>query len=97
MNLTGVAAEVAVLSMSAYCASKSAARAATAVGARELRRAKIRVLDARPPHTETGLVGRALFGVAPSMPEGLDPRAVATRIVSALVDDEADLPASAFS
>ena len=47
--------------------------------AREARRGKVRVIDARPPHTETGLAGRAIEGQAPRMPEGLSSETVAKR------------------
>ena len=62
VSLSGVAADVAVLNMSAYCASKSAAHAAMVVASRELRRRKIVVLDVRAPHTETGLTERSRWG-----------------------------------
>ena len=97
VSLSGVAADVAVLNMSAYCASKSAAHMAMTVASRELRRKKIAVLDARAPHTETGLTERSRWGTAPKMPTGLDPHAVAARIVAALVNGESDLPANAFT
>jgi NAD(P)-dependent dehydrogenase (short-subunit alcohol dehydrogenase family) len=96
-SLTGVAADVSVLGMSAYCASKSAAHSAMAVAAREFRSKKINVLDVRAPHTETGLVERALFGAAPKMPQGLEPSFVASRILSAIASGEKDLPADAFA
>jgi len=96
-SLTGVAADVSVLGMSAYCASKSAAHSAMAVAAREFRTKKINVLDIRAPHTETGLVTRALFGSAPKMPQGLEPSFVANRILSAISIGEKDLPADAFA
>ena len=72
------------------------AAAALAVAARELRRKKIRVIDIRAPHTETGLVSRALEGVAPRMPEGLDPSFVVHRVLQAIAAGEKDLPAEAF-
>jgi len=96
-SLTGVAADVDVLGMSAYCASKAAAKKTMAIGSRELRSKKISVLDVRAPHTETGLVTRALFGAAPKMPEGLTPEFVASRILKALELGEKDLPADSFS
>ncbi len=96
-SFSGVAAEMTVMNMSAYCASKSAAHVAMAVGARELRPKKITVLDIRAPHTETGLTGRALWGHAPKMPEGLSPNKVVARVMQALESAERDLPSSAFS
>jgi cyclic-di-GMP-binding biofilm dispersal mediator protein len=96
-SFTGVAADMAVLGMSAYCASKAAAKAAMSVAAREFRSRKIRVLDIRAPHTETGLSTRALFGDAPKFPVGLNPADVARRVVTAIETDESDLPATAFT
>lgn len=54
------------------------------------------MIDVRPPHTETGLADRAIAGTAPRLPTGLDPDAVAARIVQAIVDGETDLPSEAF-
>ena len=82
--------------MAAYGASKAAARSFDEALAREARRKKVRVLDARPPHTETGLVDRAIEGEAPRMPQGLAPGAVATAICDALTGGAKDLPSSAF-
>jgi cyclic-di-GMP-binding biofilm dispersal mediator protein len=96
-SFTGVAADLVLPGMGAYCASKAAAKTALAVAARELRRKKIRVLDIRAPHTETGLVSRALEGVAPKMPEGLDPNFVVHRVLQAIAMGEKDLPAEAFA
>jgi hypothetical protein len=67
-----------------------------AAAGRELRRAGIRLLDARPPHTETGLAERPIAGRAPRLPPGLDPDTVAARVIAALLDDERDLPSTAF-
>ena len=96
-SFSGVAAEMTVMNMSAYCASKSAAHVAMAVGARELRSKKITVLDIRAPHTETGLTERALWGTAPKMPPGLSPTVVIARVMQALEAGERDLPAEAFA
>ena len=95
-SLTGVAADMTVMNMSAYCASKSAAHSAMTVGARELRSKKITVLDVRAPHTETGLTERALWGTAPKMPPGLEPSALVARVITALGNGEKDLPADSF-
>jgi cyclic-di-GMP-binding biofilm dispersal mediator protein len=63
---------------------------------RELRRLHIRVCDARPPHTETGLAHRPLAGVSPALPEGLTPERVAARIVAAIEADEIDVASDQF-
>lgn len=97
VNLSGVVATEPVAGLAAYSASKAAAWAAMTAGGRELRRRQIDVIDARPPHTETGLATRAVAGVAPSMPQGLTADAVAARIVAAIVAGERDLPTEAFT
>jgi cyclic-di-GMP-binding biofilm dispersal mediator protein len=63
---------------------------------RELRSRKINVIDARPPHTETGLATRAIFGDAPKMKQGLEAEVVAKRIVDAIVNDENELAPVVF-
>jgi short-subunit dehydrogenase len=84
VNISGVVAESPMPGMAAYSASKAAAAAAMDAVRREFRRVKVHVVDARPPHTETGLATRPLAGTAPRMPEGLAPRVVAERIVLAV-------------
>jgi cyclic-di-GMP-binding biofilm dispersal mediator protein len=97
VSISGIVAEMPTAGMSAYSASK-AALSAFAVSARiEARRRRIRVIDARPPHTETGLAGRPIAGTAPALAPGLAPEKVAARIVRALLDDETELPAVAFT
>ena len=96
VNISGVIAEQNLPGMAAYGASKAAVRSFDEALAREARRRKVRVLDARPPHTETGLAGRAIAGSAPRMPQGLAPGDVARRIVDAIETDETDLPSEAF-
>ncbi len=96
VHLSAVVAEHPTAGMAAYSASKAALTAYDAAAGRELRRAGIRVLDARPPHTETGLAERPLAGTAPRLPAGLDPDTVAARVIAALLDDERDLPSTAF-
>lgn len=96
-SITGVVAEQAFPGMAAYVASKTA-HSAWLKGARlDLRRAGIRVLDARPGHTETGLADRAIFGTAPKFPKGYTAESVADRIMLALANDETELPSAAFN
>jgi cyclic-di-GMP-binding biofilm dispersal mediator protein len=97
VNIPGVIAEQNLPGMAAYGASKAAARSFDEALAREARRRKIRVIDARPPHTETGLANRPLEGQTPKMPKGLDPVAVAATICNALAGDTTDLPSTAFT
>jgi len=96
VTISGVVAEKPTAHMAAYSASKAASWALASAATGELRRAKVRVLDARPPHTETGLATRPVAGSAPKLPQGLDPADVAARIVAAIVAGERDLPTSAF-
>jgi len=97
VNISGVVATQPVGGMAAYSASKAAAWAAVSAASREFRRRRIDVIDARPPHTETGLATRAIAGVAPKMPAGLAPDSVAARIVAAIAAGERDLASEAFS
>lgn len=97
VNISGVIAEHNVPGMAAYGASKAAVRSFDEAIAREARRRKIRVIDARPPHTETGLADRAIEGHAPKMATGLDPASVAATICDAIAGDVTDLPSTAFA
>lgn len=95
-HLSAVVAEQPQPGMAAYSAAKAALMAYDSAVARELRREGIRVVDVRPPHTETGLADHPIAGTAPRLPRGLDPQAVADRILVALRTGEKDLPSSAF-
>ncbi len=96
VNISGVIAEQNLPGMAAYGASKAAVRSFDEAFQREARRAKVKILDARPGHTETGLAQRAIAGTAPDFPAGLDPAHVATVIVDAIEADTKDLPSTAF-
>jgi len=96
-NVSAVVAENPVAGMTAYSASKAAFTSASRSLARELRRERIHVLDVRPPHTETGLVDRAIAGTAPALPTGLDPDVVARRIVDAIANGERELASDQFT
>lgn len=96
LTIAGVVADSPTAGMAAYSASKAGLNSFVSAVSRELRRVGIRVLDARPPHTETGLATRPIAGEAPSMPHGLEPAEVAARIVAAIVSDEKDVPTAAF-
>ncbi|CAB4627922.1 unannotated protein [freshwater metagenome] len=97
VNISGVIAEQNLPGMAAYGASKAAVRSFDEALAREARRQGVRVLDARPPHTETGLAGRAIAGTAPKMGVGLDPALVARIVCDAIESGATDLPSGAFS
>jgi cyclic-di-GMP-binding biofilm dispersal mediator protein len=96
VTISGVVAESPMAGLAAYSASKAALHSFTQAISRELRRDGIRVLDARPGHTETGLAGRAIGGTAPAFPTGMSAEHVVDRIVKAIVEDEKDLPSTAF-
>lgn len=97
LNISAVVAEQPTAGMAAYSASKAALTAFDGAAARELRRMGIRMIDARPPHTETGLANRPIAGTPPRLPNGLDPAAVAERLIAAIVNDELDLASSSFA
>lgn len=97
LALTGIVAELPTAGLGSYSASKAALAAYLTAAGRELRRSGIRLLDARPGHTETGLAGRPLFGTAPKFPAGHDPAAVADRLVRAIAEGETALPPGAFT
>jgi len=96
VTLSGVVSESPTAGLAAYSASKSALAGFVSAATRELRRLGIRIMDARPGHTETGLATHPIEGTAPAFATGLDPDAVAARIVKAIADGEKDLPSSAF-
>lgn len=97
LNVSAIVAETPMPGMAAYSASKAALSAGDLALTRELRRLKVRVIDARPPHTETGLATRPLAGTAPPLPQGLEPERVAARLVAAIEDDETDIDAKKFA
>lgn len=96
VTISGVVAARPAAGMVGYSASKAALAAAASALSRELRRDGVDVLDAQPPHTETGLATRPLVGSAPRMPDGLDPADVAATIVEAIEDGTTVLPPGAF-
>ena len=97
VGITGVVAERAFPGMAAYVASKSAHSAWLSALRLEVRRDRIRVIDAHPGHTETGLAGRARFGSAPNFPKGLDPERVARTIVDGIRGDATVLASANFA
>lgn len=97
VNITGIVAEQPVANMSPYVAAKAGLSSASMALARELRRKGILVVDARPPHTETGLANRSLFGEAPRLPEGIDPAHVVDVILTAIESGEREIPSTAFT
>ncbi len=97
VTLSGVVAETPTAGLAAYSAVKSALHGHMAAASREMRRQGIRLLDARPGHTETDLSKHPLAGVAPAFPPGMAPDHVVGRVIAAIENDERDLPSGAFS
>jgi cyclic-di-GMP-binding biofilm dispersal mediator protein len=97
LNVSGVIAELPTAGLVPYSAAKAGVSAGFRALAREVRPRGVSVIDARPPHTETGLAGRPLHGEPPKMREGLDPAVVAERLVLAIEQDEREVPAGAFT
>jgi len=97
VGISGIIAEQNLPGMSVYGASKAAVRSFDEALAREARKVGVRIIDARPPHTETGLASRAVAGTAPKFSRGLEPVAVAQRIITAIANGETDLPSTSFS
>lgn len=97
VNISAVVAEKPMAGMVAYSATKAALTAADQAMGRELRKSGVDVYDVRPPHTETGLVNRALAGEAPKLPAGLAPEVTARRIVDAIEAGQFEVAAADFS
>lgn len=97
VTISGIVAESPTAGLAAYSASKAGLAGFVTAANRELRRAGVRVLDARPGHTETSLSGHPIAGTAPAFPPGLSPAAVAARIVRGIVEGDKDLPSGSFS
>jgi short-subunit dehydrogenase len=91
--ITAVLADVPTAGMAAYSASKAATSAYLTAVRRELRRDRITILDARPPHLETGLADRALAGTPPRLPRGGNVDQVVDLIVQGMVEGRAELVA----
>ncbi|HYO41397.1 MAG TPA: SDR family NAD(P)-dependent oxidoreductase [Nocardioidaceae bacterium] len=70
--VSAVLADAPMAGMAAYSASKAGLSAYLTALRREVRRHGVTVLDARPPHMETGLADRAISGTPPRLPAGHD-------------------------
>ena len=96
VTFSGVVSESPTANLAAYSATKAALAAFGQAAGRELRRSGIRIMDARPGHTETGLSTHPIAGTAPRLPVGNSPAAVAQRVVDAIVSGERDLASTSF-
>ena len=82
--------------LAAYSASKTALLGFAQAAAKELRKAGISWIDARPGHTESGLAARAIYGTAPNFGVGKEVSTVVERMVSGILNAEKDLPSTSF-
>jgi cyclic-di-GMP-binding biofilm dispersal mediator protein len=96
VNISGVVAEEPFPGMAPYVASKAGLSSASRALGKELRREGVLVVDARPPHTETGLADRGIFGDPPRFREGLQPDVVALSIVEAIETDRREIPSASY-
>ncbi len=97
LSITGVVAEKVFPGMAAYTTSKTAHSTWLKALALEARRQKIRVIDARPGHTETGLATRPLFGTAPAFAQGMGPQYVVDVIINAIENGITELSSDSFN
>ena len=86
-QVSAVVATQPMAGLAAYSAAKAGLTAFDLAFRREMRRAGVRVLDARPPHMETGLATRPIAGTPPGLAQGRDPREVADQLVAAIAGD----------
>lgn len=86
VNLSAIVAEMPTAGMAAYSAAKAGLTAFDRAAGREMRRARLRMVDVRPPHLATGLETRPIAGEAPALPEGRDPADWARRVADAIED-----------
>lgn len=85
-QVSAVVADQPMAGLAAYSAAKAGLTAFDTAFRREMRRAGVRVIDARPPHMETGLANRPLAGDPPGLAQGRDPREVADELVAAIAE-----------
>ena len=97
VGITGVVVEQTFPGMSTYSASKNALSSFLQSIDKEWRRYKIKSLDVRLGHTETGLATRPLFGMAPNMPTGHTPENAVEVIISAIKSDARVISSSEFN
>ncbi len=97
LSITGVVAEKVFPGMACYTTSKTAHSTWLKALALEARRQKIRVIDARPGHTETGLATRPLFGTAPAFAQGMSPEHVVAVIIAGIENGITELASDSFT
>ena len=84
LGISAVVAEYPTAGMAAYSAAKAAFSAYLSAVRREYRRQGVAVVDARPPHLDTGFSDRALVGEPPQLPPGMPAADLVPRLVEAL-------------
>jgi NAD(P)-dependent dehydrogenase (short-subunit alcohol dehydrogenase family) len=89
--VSAILADAPMAGMAAYSASKAALAAYLSALRRETRRQGIAVLDARPPHMETGLADRALAGTPPRLPPGHDVDDFVATLLDGIAGDAREL------
>jgi cyclic-di-GMP-binding biofilm dispersal mediator protein len=97
LSITGVVAEKVFPGMACYITSKTAHSTWLKALALEARRQKIRVIDARPGHTETGLATRPLFGNAPAFAQGMTPEHAVSVIIGGIEAGITELASDSFN
>ena len=87
---SAILADMPTAGMADYSAAKSALSVWLQVLRRENRK-KLRVLDIRPPHLDTGLEQRALGGDPPKMPDAMPAEKVIEQVIEALAGDATEI------
>ncbi|WP_432065085.1 SDR family NAD(P)-dependent oxidoreductase [Streptomyces sp. C10-9-1] len=87
LALTGVVATSPQPGMADYSAAKAALAAWLTAARAEQRRRRVRVVEARLGHLDTGLVDRAVAGTPPPLPPGGDPDRAVAAVADALTGD----------
>ncbi|MFD9126390.1 SDR family NAD(P)-dependent oxidoreductase [Kitasatospora sp. NPDC059571] len=91
--LTGAVVSAPMAGLAGYAASKAALSAWLDTVRLEQHRHRRTVLDARPPHLDTGFAGRAVAGTAPRLPAGADLPAYVAALLDGLCSGAALLAA----
>ncbi|SEH14875.1 SDR family NAD(P)-dependent oxidoreductase [Thermoleophilum album] len=86
--LTGAVVRTRPARMAHYVAAKAGLSAYLDVLRREHRRRGLLVVDAQPPHVETGFACRAIYGSPPALPAGISASEVAERLLDAISEDQ---------
>ncbi|QWC85823.1 SDR family oxidoreductase [Nocardioidaceae bacterium] len=87
---SAILADMPTAGMADYSAAKSALSVWLQVLRRENRK-KLRVLDIRPPHLDTGLEQRAMGAEPPKMPDPMPAGKVVEQVVEALAGDATEI------